>query len=162
VKNLLTPEEDYEASGATARLGRWSLIGALLVLGLVFLAGSGWGFRRLSRRRRNRRLKAGREQLESDLRQRKLVAFYQRLEKILERIGHQRKPSQTQREFVRSVNGQWELPAGTLDVLRPDEVVEFYYRVRFGNQQLQSGESAEIAESLNYLEQHLKPPPSPS
>ena len=157
VKNLIDPEDDFGASGRSGAVGRWSIVVSLLLLVLLLVAGSGWGFRRLSRRRRYQRLQGERRQFGSEGRQRKLVAFYERLEKLLDRVGYRRKPNQTQREFVKSINGRLDPMSSSPDILRPDELVEYYYRVRFGNQHLESDETRRITDSLNRLEKTLEP-----
>ena len=79
-------------------------------------------------------------------------AFYRRLESLLGRLPVRRAPGQTAREmaaaaFVRLSRGSPHAEAAEL----PREIVEAYYRVRFGGAALDSHEQAAIEHALAEL-----------
>ena len=85
------------------------------------------------------------------------VAFYQRLEVLLRRIGLQRRASQTQREYAhtakqRMIKSQSQAAAADL----PDQIVDAFYRVRFGDQTPTPQQAAEIQQHLDQLEKAVQ------
>jgi len=97
------------------------------------------------------------------------VEFYRRLETILAKIGLKRFPSETQREFSRRITDQMiskilslqkEEKASDLPTLPTPEflktlvpaVAEAFYRVRYGEASLSSGETETINEILSQIE----------
>jgi hypothetical protein len=89
--------------------------------------------------------------------------FYDRLVALLRRHGLARTSAQTQREFAGLVGGQLSESGLILDsaLVRdcaavPRHVVEAYYRVRFGGQELATEELFELDQSLDQLEEALK------
>jgi protein-glutamine gamma-glutamyltransferase len=85
------------------------------------------------------------------------VVFYRRFERLLGKLGLARPRGQTQREFAAAVQGPWDelLPAAEPASSFPQMVVDAFYRVRFGNQQLDAAEESAIDEGLARLEQHV-------
>jgi transglutaminase-like putative cysteine protease len=80
------------------------------------------------------------------------VAFYRRLERLLAQRDLLRAPSQTQREFALAVGGQLAESAQTkraAPVAR--QLVELFYRVRFGRRTLDSDEAAAVEQALSEL-----------
>ncbi len=96
-------------------------------------------------------------------RQRHIVEFYERLEQLLARLGIQRSPAQTQREFAASAAlrlaaiGPHAQPLARL----PGEIVEAYYRVRFGASTLDSQQTEAIEHALSRLAQAAEQPAAP-
>jgi hypothetical protein len=84
------------------------------------------------------------------------VDFYQRLEQLLARCGLRRAPAQTQREFAASAAATLSEPPLQLSVATlPQQVVEAFYRVRFGGATLQREEIEAIESALARLEAAL-------
>ena len=96
------------------------------------------------------------------------VVFYRRFERLLGKLGLARPRGQTQREFAAAVQGPWDelLPAAEPSSSFPQMVVDAFYRVRFGNEQLDAAEESAIDEGLARLEQQMvrrdSPRPNPS
>jgi protein-glutamine gamma-glutamyltransferase len=152
VQNLLEPDRQDPAGGA-ATGGRFATILAGL-LGLLLLAAIYFVSRRFLLRRRRRRV--AQQELERRQRELRPVAFYVRLEKLLGQLGYRRQPTQTQREFIHSVDGRLEKLDLSSIPFAPEELVELYYRVRFGHWELGTDEASRIAESLDQLENSLQ------
>jgi transglutaminase-like putative cysteine protease len=77
------------------------------------------------------------------------VEFYRRLELLLAQRDMLRGPSQTQREFALAVGGQLAESAQTkraAPIAR--QLVELFYRVRFGRRTLDSQEAATVEQAL--------------
>jgi protein-glutamine gamma-glutamyltransferase len=156
VRNLLDPTSDDGGTADGAAASRWPLVilGTLFGLfsagGVTMLIRRSWKKKRrgsaASRDRRRQRLVERDRQMSS--------AFYTRLEKILARLGYRREPTQTPREFVQQVDGPDTLPSEAA-LLLPDELVDIYYRVRFGRQPLQGDEPERIRMALDRLETTL-------
>ncbi len=80
------------------------------------------------------------------------VAFYRRFEALLAQRELCRTPSQTQREFALAVGGQLAESTHTkrtAPVAR--QLVELFYRVRFGRRTLDSQEAAAVEQALSEL-----------
>ncbi len=84
------------------------------------------------------------------------VAFYVRLERLLRRWGIRRDPNQTQREFAAVAAAQ--LSRRQLDTPGdlPEEIVQAFYRVRFGHVSLSTSQHAHIEELLEHLARQPK------
>ena len=86
-----------------------------------------------------------------------VVAFYRRLESILRRHGIERPDGQTQHEFAVAVGGQlvesrrWAAAAAV-----PRQIVDMFYRVRFGGQTISPQQQEEIDRALDRLSEALK------
>jgi len=94
----------------------------------------------------------GRRMIREQRRRLATVEFYQRFEKILQKIGLIRSPTETQREFARRSTADLVTITGTqLDGL-PTQVAEAFYRVRYGNVTLTPNEADEINAVLSRLE----------
>jgi len=80
------------------------------------------------------------------------VEFYRRLEAMLAAREVVRIPSQTQREFALAVGGQLAESAQTKRAAPlARQLVELFYRVRFGRRALDSQEAAAVEQSLSEL-----------
>jgi hypothetical protein len=85
------------------------------------------------------------------------VRFYQRFEVLLARRQWSRAASQTPREFALSVGGQFaESPATQRAAVLPRRIVEAFYRVRFGAQDLDNSELQAVEQALSELADVLK------
>lgn len=80
------------------------------------------------------------------------VAFYRRFEMLLAQRQLRRAPSQTQREFALAVGGQLAESSRT-NFAAPlaRQVVELFYRVRFGRRTLDSQEATAVEQALSEL-----------
>jgi transglutaminase-like putative cysteine protease len=84
------------------------------------------------------------------------VAFYERLETMLQRQGLVRLPGQTQREFAAAAGGRLaDLPHLQPVAGVPRRVAEAFYRVRFGGAPLDSREEQAVEQALRDLEAAL-------
>jgi len=82
------------------------------------------------------------------------VEFYRRLEGVLARFGLVRSPSQTQREFAREAGRKIAESTGESHLARlPGQVVEDFYRVRFGSTPLDSPQADAVEQALRQLRQ---------
>jgi protein-glutamine gamma-glutamyltransferase len=80
------------------------------------------------------------------------VAFYLRLEALLAKLGHERGSGQTQREFVDQALGQPHEPAVAAALADgPQQLVEYFYRVRFGQQALNPQEERDVQQWLEQV-----------
>jgi hypothetical protein len=118
----------------------------VLTLGFIFYRL----FRRVVLRMHTRRLiREQRQRLAT-------VGFYLRFEKILQKIGLTRMPTETQREFARRSTADLATMAGLSPHLSqdglPTQVAEAFYRVRYGNMPLSPAEADEINGILTRLE----------
>lgn len=89
-------------------------------------------------------------------RQHPVVRFYERFRVLCEQHGQVRGPSQTEREFVRSVGSVWQeklQPAGLADF--PAWLVEQFYRVRFGEAAPSAVHEQDIERQLTAMETAL-------
>jgi hypothetical protein len=77
----------------------------------------------------------------SENEQRRVVEFYERMNRALSKRGLTRQPAQTPLEF-----------AAALAMPEVGRITEAYNRVRFGEQMLNRGETSEIEDWLNKLE----------
>jgi hypothetical protein len=81
------------------------------------------------------------------------VEFYRRLEQLLARIGCERRPSQTQREFAVEAGhslADASPAANAVDI--PARIVDYFYRVRFGQQPLAPVEQREVEDFLRSVD----------
>ncbi len=83
------------------------------------------------------------------------VLFYRRFERLLAKLGLARPPGQTQREFAATAQMHLQELPGTAEAETrlPALVVDAFYRVKFGNQELSAAEQQEIDSGLTLLEQ---------
>jgi hypothetical protein len=79
------------------------------------------------------------------------VAFYRRLERLLARRRLRRRAGQTQREFAREAAAHLNRPQAELASVL-NNLVEAFYRVRFGKRPLDSAEVQAIETTMNQLE----------
>jgi hypothetical protein len=84
------------------------------------------------------------------------VAFYRRLLRLLERHGLKRPAGQTPREFAMAVSGQFAAsPELRAAAPLPRQVVEAFYRVRYGGRPLDKQEAQAVEQALSELEAAL-------
>lgn len=84
------------------------------------------------------------------------VAFYERFERIAARAGFRREPQQTPLEFAQAVGGQlFDMPESRIAARAPRQVVEAFYRVRYGGHALAEEEAAVVECALVELERVL-------
>jgi transglutaminase-like putative cysteine protease len=137
---------------------QWFTVRGLLVAAsfLVILAGILY----LARHRRqlwNRLRNLGRRgNTERQIR----IAFYERFEELCRQLGLVRPRTQTQREFAVAVGPRIrqviESPDGLPEL--PPRLVEFFYRARFGEEELSAPVIDELNRDMWALEQALKKP----
>ena len=90
-------------------------------------------------------------------RQYQKIRFYERFEELLAAHKLLRAPSQTPREFALSVGGQFaESHATQHAALLPRRIVEAFYRVRFGERDLDNSESQAVEQAISELADALK------
>ncbi|MDR2755986.1 MAG: transglutaminaseTgpA domain-containing protein [Planctomycetaceae bacterium] len=82
---------------------------------------------------------------EKEWRRKATIDFYIRMERLLIRVGRERRPEETPLEFIRH--------SGFITETRP--VVNAYYRVRFGAAELTDEELHEVREQLDLLEKKI-------
>lgn len=87
------------------------------------------------------------------------VEFYERFVRLMQSHGHERRPAQTQGEFVQDVAGSLAIKfhdTALTQGLAP--IGDLFYRVRFGDEELPAQEAAHLEALLADLEQTLGPP----
>lgn len=88
------------------------------------------------------------------------IAFYERFEGVCRQLRLVRPRSQTQREFAGTVGPRIrqvvQSPDGLPDL--PPRLVEFFYRARFGDEELSARVIEELNRDMTALEQALKRP----
>jgi protein-glutamine gamma-glutamyltransferase len=88
------------------------------------------------------------------------ILFYRRLVQMLATYDLERSPAETQSEFARRAQaflaGQGPLTQPVADV--PQQVVDAFYRVRFGHLELELASLEELDARLDALEASLKTP----
>ena len=88
------------------------------------------------------------------------IDFYERFQKILAIRGWVRATAQTQREFAQFVEGRLAPQLSPVGLSAcPLEVVDLFYRIRFGSDELDNREVENIEDQLNRLEQCLADDP---
>jgi transglutaminase-like putative cysteine protease len=87
------------------------------------------------------------------------VTFFLRLVRLLSRSGLERAPAETQREFARRAASFLAArpPASDTVASVPEQVVDAYYRVRFGHRPLDDEAVAWLDARLDDLERSLEP-----
>lgn len=127
------------------------------VLAVGFLAGVGWLTIRIARRlpELSRRLsslfgvKVGRRQVKVD--------FYERFCRMASLRGFERRPEQTQQEFVEATASAWSDPPKGSPVLQiPERLPELFYHERFGGEPVNETDRAAMAKELDALEARLQ------
>jgi hypothetical protein len=127
----------------SAQLMAWLIVAMALAAALIVL----WFFVEQWRlRRRARRI--GLKGLPADeaLRLARQLAFFDDLIQLLERHGHERRPSQTPREFARSLAF---LPRQAFDAVMG--LTDVFYRVRYGQAELSPRRQRMLSRSLDEL-----------
>jgi protein-glutamine gamma-glutamyltransferase len=137
---------------------QWFTVRGLLVAAsfLVILAGILY----LVRHRRqwwNRLRNLGKRR---DIERQIHIAFYERFEELCRQLGLVRPRTQTQREFALAVGPRIqqviESPDGLPEL--PPRLVEFFYRARFGEEELSTPVIDELYRDMSALEQAIKKP----
>ena len=131
---------------------QWFSIGGgmFVFFSLAFAAGFFWicrfSVKRISAWWRNR------AKLRSQ-KARRVVAFYERFAKLAQLKGLKRAATQTQLEFAEQVATDC-LPALSEEGLAhiPEQISQFYYRVRFGDENLSSADLTQLDQVLTKLE----------
>lgn len=86
------------------------------------------------------------------------VAFYDRFEQLVASAGYHRLPQQTPLEFAQAVGGQlFDMPSRRVAARAPRQVVEAFYRVRYGGHALGEEEHAAVERALDDLQRVLNP-----
>ncbi len=89
------------------------------------------------------------------------IEFYRRLEAVLARFGMLRSASQTQRDFARRAGRRVAQSTGQSDLAAlPEEVVEAFYRVRFGGAPLDNVQAHAVEQAIRQLKQAAGSGPS--
>jgi transglutaminase-like putative cysteine protease len=136
-----------EAMGTGLR----NLIVTLAVLLLLFVLLVAYQVVRIVLRRTLRR---ARRAYRSAGYARTMVQFYHQLEALLARLGLTRLPAQTQREFAREAAARIAASPGGRDLAEiPAQIVEAFYRVRFGGVPLDKPQSEAVELALKRLKQ---------
>jgi protein-glutamine gamma-glutamyltransferase len=88
------------------------------------------------------------------------IAFYVRFEELCRQLGLVRSSHQTQREFAGSVRNRIQEVVASADGLPevPPRLVEFFYRVRFGDEALSPAVVEQLDRDLNSLEGAIRDP----
>jgi hypothetical protein len=88
------------------------------------------------------------------------IAFYERFEAICRQLGLVRSSDQTQREFAGTVGARIREVVASADGLPdvPPRLVEFFYRVRFGDEDLASAVIEQLDRDLTSLEGAIRDP----
>lgn len=88
------------------------------------------------------------------------IAFYERFEELCRQLGLVRPRTQTQREFAVTVGPRIRQVIDSPDGLPelPPRLVEFFYRARFGEEELSPPVIDELNRDMSALEQALKKP----
>jgi hypothetical protein len=126
-----------------------SFLGLLLIAGLIRLGI--WLARRLVRR-----LRGGGEE---DAMLAAGILFYRRMLELLEQLGLERPPAETPREFARRASmflaTMGSEPDSVADV--PPQVVEAFYRIRFGHHDIAEADLNHLERRLDALEARVRP-----
>ncbi|OHB77638.1 MAG: hypothetical protein A2W31_14870 [Planctomycetes bacterium RBG_16_64_10] len=130
---------------------RGGLAAMVFCLALVGLFHALRAIGRRLRRRFARRHQPGRDHTTLGVR------FYHRLETLFGRHGVTRAAGATQREFATAAAGHLvRLPAGQPLASLPRQIADAFYRVRFGQQQLDKDETEAVERALIALEAALR------
>lgn len=88
------------------------------------------------------------------------VAFYERFEAVCRQLGLVRPSHETQREFAGSVRNRIQEVVVSADGLPelPPRLVEFFYRVRFGDEELSPSVVEQLDRDLSSLEGAIRDP----
>ena len=88
------------------------------------------------------------------------IAFYERFEALCRQLGLVRPRFQTQREFAGTVGPRIREVVQSPDGLPelPSRLVEFFYRARFGEEELASPDIDQLNRDMTALEEALKKP----
>ena len=86
------------------------------------------------------------------------VEFYERFVRLMQSHGQERRPAQTQGEFVQDVAGNLAIKFEDSALTRElTPIGDLFYRVRFGDEELPAQEASHLDELLADLEQTLGP-----
>ncbi|MCA9039365.1 MAG: hypothetical protein KDA65_03355, partial [Planctomycetaceae bacterium] len=142
VKTIFTPSYWFSRSGLMV----------LGVLALIFIVG-----RKRLRTIFARLFRFWKRGSEADLVRRKTVYFNERFKQICQKQGLVKRKNQTDREFAQQVQDSWKeylLPHGLQNF--PSQLNLWYYQIRFGSKEPETGELGPINEQLERFEQEVK------
>lgn len=127
--------------------GLITFVGLTFIAGVVWLIRAAWRLWQRFRVRHTVGLSA----------KRRTVAFYERFAALCRRYGLERQPAQTQAEFskhvFRTLSERFpDVPADHF----PQQLIALFYRVRFGQQELDEGTLTKIETELNTFDTSLK------
>ena len=101
---------------------------------------------------------------QADASPRRRVEFYERFVRLMQSLGEQRHPAQTQGEFIHAVTQRLadrlrvvESSRGVGSSTSLTPIRDLFYRVRFGDEELPVEEASRMNELLTQLEQTLGP-----
>jgi len=137
---------------------RWFTVegGVVILLVLLLIATVAWLIRRIYKASRTIQEFLKTQASAAAVRQLK-VPFYERLVSLLKSMGLTPTPAQTAREFVLQTIPDLNTRLGSSEVGDwPNEVVDDFYRVRFGKQELSAEEARELDQRLTRIEEALK------
>jgi hypothetical protein len=137
---------------------QWFTVRGLLVAATLTVLVAGILYLVRHRRRLWQRLRALGRTRNTDIQIR--IAFYERFEELCRQLGLVRPRAQTQREFAGTVGPRIrqviQSPDGLPDL--PPRLVEFFYRARFGEEELSAPVIDQLNRDMTALEQAIKKP----
>ncbi len=134
----------------------WLSWQGLLVVATALLLGV-VAYRGLKKAAKPLRRRFGRYFNKKQRRLNRQIRFYEKFEELLAEHQLCRAANQTPREFALSVGGQFaESPATQHAALLPRRIVEAFYRVRFGAQDLDNSESQAVEQAISELADTFK------
>ncbi len=85
------------------------------------------------------------------------VEFYEKFRNMCEKQGVYKSEEQTQLEFAGTIHDKWnkQLKTENLEYL-PEEIVDYYYRIRFGHEEVSETVIRTLIEKLRTLESLIK------
>jgi len=141
LKELLKNREQWFSIGG----GLFAFAVLLSLVGIV-------GFARIAGRKLSKWL-TSRSRRRSQ-RNRRIVDFYERFAKLMQTRGLKREPTQTPQEFADHIATAHLPEMSARDLANiPQQISQFFYRVRFGDENLSPDELHQLEASLLKLEQ---------
>ena len=153
VRNLIVSPRESLVSFALFMINprNWLTLPGAMTLGM--LLGLLWLLRRGSLRLGLTLLRT-----KSDEPLHRRVEFYERFARLMQSHGHERRPAQTQGEFVQDVAGSLAIQFHDTALTQGLALLgDLFYRVRFGDEELPAQEASHLDALLADLEQTLGP-----
>ncbi len=148
--NLTSVKQYFEFLKSPRQWVSWQG-GVFVFLVLLFVSGLVWSLKKISRllmRNWKRQLKQQRTYQQ--------VEFYNRFRKIMHTQGYSQKPAETAQEFVTASLKTLQTKFVEVDLEHwPEELVQKFYQVRFGNQPLSEQDAEQIQARLTKMESAL-------